>query len=130
MTEEIAFPPLLDLPPAQLEAQRHHLLSEISRSERLGVSLRRSTSARTGLPRLVLGGACVVAIALVIIGMGSLATRRRYRRALGPLALTPRSPSPGITSGSRPATNTPTAAGHRPARPAPIAAGSLRARSH
>jgi hypothetical protein len=88
MTDKISFPPLLELPPGALEAQKQYLLNEVTRElteprlvRRLGYAGSTSNTARkaTALRKSRLGAVAVVCAAA---GAGVLladAVRKRFR---------------------------------------------------
>lgn len=66
MTDGISFPPLLDLPPDSLEAQKQHLLSEIKREP----ETRRRVPAQLRRPKLAgVALGCGAAVAAAVIGV-------------------------------------------------------------
>lgn len=67
MTDQISFPPLLDLSPTELQAHRQHLVSEISRqSERRRLSLTGLSPLRLRFALSALAAVCVAAVCAVV----------------------------------------------------------------
>lgn len=83
MTDEISFPPLFEVPPRQLEAQKAHLLSAIaSEPERRRSAL--PTLARLRLPFAVPAAAAICAVALVVVVLTGGQTRRGNGTVVNP----------------------------------------------